>query len=58
MKKLFVGSLLATLLAASAAFGEERPPVPVKGTEGPDTRATQYAPSPRPVPGTEGPAIR
>jgi hypothetical protein len=58
MKTLLVGSLLATLLAVSTAFAEERPSVPVKGIEGPDTRATQPAPSPEPVPGIEGPAIR
>jgi hypothetical protein len=60
MKKLFAGSLLVTLLAASTVFAAERPPVPAKGTEGPDVRASQSAPSTPPVPvkGIEGPGIR
>ncbi len=58
MKKLFAGSLLVTLLAASTAFAAERPPVPAKGTEGPDVRATQSATAPVPVKGIEGPGIR
>ena len=59
MKKLFAGSLIATLLAVSTAFAAERPSSPpVKGTEGPDTRVTQSAQSTQPVKGIEGPGIR
>lgn len=59
MRKLFVGSLLATLLAGSAALAAERPSAPpVKGTEGPDIRATQGEQSTQPVKGIEGPGIR
>ena len=58
MRKLFVGSLLAILLTGSTAFAAERPPVPAKGTEGPDVRVSQGAASPRPVKGIEGPGVR
>jgi hypothetical protein len=58
MRKLFVGSLFAVLLTASAAFAAERPPVPAKGTEGPDVRVSQGAASPQPVKGIEGPGVR
>jgi len=59
MKKLFAGSLIATLLTASAAFAAERPSSPpVRGTEGPDTRVTQSAHSAQPVKGIEGPGTR
>jgi len=59
MKKLFAGSLIATLLAASAAFAADRPSSPpVRGTEGPDTRATQSGQFAQPVKGTEGPGNR
>ncbi len=52
MKKEFAVALIATVLAASAAFAAERPPVPAKGTEGPDIRVTQ------PVKGIESPDVR
>ncbi len=58
-KQLLVGSLLTLLLTASmaAATKEERPSVPVKGTEGPDIRMTLPASYPQPAPEVEGPAI-
>jgi hypothetical protein len=58
MRKLFVGSLLAVLLTGSAALAAERPPIPAKGTEGPDIRVTQGAASTQPVKGIEGPGVR
>jgi hypothetical protein len=59
MKKLFVASLIATMLAASTAFAfEARASQPVKGTEGPDIRLTADRQSTQPVKGTEGPDIR
>jgi hypothetical protein len=58
MRSLFVGSLLTILLTGATAFAAERPAVPVKGTEGPDIRATQSAASPQPVKGIEGPGVR
>jgi hypothetical protein len=58
MKKLSVASLMASLLTAATAFAAERPAVPAKGTEGPDIRATERAPSTVPVKGGGGPGTR
>jgi len=59
MRTLLTGGLLVLLLTGTVAFAaEERPPAPVKGTEGPDIRATLAAASPQPVKGTEGPGVR
>jgi len=58
MRKLFVGSLLATLLTGATALAAEPPRVPPKGTEGPDVRVTQGAASPVPVKWIEGPGVR
>lgn len=45
MKTVFRASVIATLLAASVAFAGEWPPkLPVRGTEGPEMRATPSAP--------------
>lgn len=52
MKKLLIAGVLGSVLTAAVAFAAERPPVPAKGTEGPDIRVTQ------PARGTEGPDIR
>ncbi len=59
MKKLLVGSLLPLLFTASIAVAkEERPSVPVRGTEGPDIRMTHHASYPQAVPEIQGSAIR
>ncbi len=59
MKKLFVASLIATLLAASTAFAFDPPSTqPVRGTEGPEIRLTDDQQSPQPVREPEGPDIR
>ena len=59
MKKLFVASVIASVLAASTAFALELPSSqPIKGTEGPDIRYTDDARPAPPVKGTEGPDIR
>jgi len=59
MKKLFVASVIASVLAASTAFAFELPSSqPIKGSEGPDIRFADNAPPAPPVRGTEGPDIR
>ena len=59
MKKLFAGTVLATVLTASAAVALERPATqPVRGTEGPDVRLSQSDQSTQPIKGVEGPGIR
>lgn len=59
MKKLFAASVIATVLAASAAAALERPATqPVRGTEGPDVRFSQNDQSTQPIKGIEGPGIR
>jgi hypothetical protein len=59
MKKLFAASVIAAVLAASAAFAFELPSSqPVKGTEGPDVRLTQNDQSTQTVKGIEGPDVR
>lgn len=59
MRTLFAASVMATPVAASTAFAEERPSSPpLKGAEGPDARMTQGAPSTQPTKGLEGPGIR
>ena len=59
MKKLFVGSVLAAVLAASTAFAFElRSSQPVKGTEGPDVRLAQSGQATQTVKGIEGPDVR
>jgi len=58
MRKLFAGSLLASLLTGVTALAAEPPRVPPKGTEGPDIRVSQEAVSPQPVKGIEGPGVR
>jgi hypothetical protein len=59
MRKLFLATLIASVLAASTAFADERPSAPpVKGTEGPDVRVSQSDASTQPVKGPEGPGIR
>lgn len=59
MRKAFAATLIATLLAASAALAFELPPTqPIRGTEGPDIRLTQDDQSTQPIKGTEGPGIR
>lgn len=55
MKILLRVSVIAGLVAASIAFAGEWPPTsPVGGTEGPDMRATQRAPSTQSVPRADG----
>lgn len=59
MKKVFVATLIATLLAASTAFAFELPSSqPIRGTEGPDVRLRQADQSTQPIMGSEGPDVR
>ncbi len=59
MRKAVVASVIAGVLAASAAFAAERPAIPpVRETEGVDTGASHGVPSAPPVRGVEGPDTR
>ncbi|HSC70318.1 MAG TPA: hypothetical protein VLH58_03145 [Candidatus Methylomirabilis sp.] len=59
MRKLFVASVIATVLAASTAMAFELPATqPVRGTEGPDVRLTQSDQATQPIKGVEGPDNR
>jgi hypothetical protein len=59
MRKLFVASVIATVLAASTAFALELPATqPIRGTEGPDVRLTQDDQATQPIKGVDGPDIR
>ena len=59
MRKLFVASVIASVLAASTAFAFELPATqPIRGTEGPDVRLTQDDQAPQPIKGVDGPDIR
>ena len=59
MRKLFVASVIASVLAASTAFAFEQPATqPIRETEGPDVRLTQDDQAPQPIKGVDGPDIR